>query len=94
VFYHFKKSIPYLLLIAAFFPCPAFADFVGQVEALKSVILGRLFPLAACIGLAFSAYSLLTGNPNARQHVTMAIAGCVVGFGAEGLIELIRGTVR
>ena len=62
-------------------------------EALK-VENGRWYAIAAAIGLGIAAMSFFTGNPNAKQHIVYAIAGCIFGFGAQAIVDFIAQTVR
>jgi type IV secretory pathway VirB2 component (pilin) len=46
------------------------------------------------IGIAIAGISFFTGNPNAKQHIAYAIIGCIIGFGAQGIVDFIAQTVR
>ncbi|MBI3556165.1 MAG: hypothetical protein HY074_07870 [Deltaproteobacteria bacterium] len=46
------------------------------------------------IGLGFAAASFLTGNPEAKKHITYALVGAAVGFGAQAIVDFIASTVH
>jgi hypothetical protein len=46
------------------------------------------------IGMGIAAISFFTGSPNAKQHMVYAILGCVFGFGAQAIADLIGSLVR
>jgi len=95
----FKKSdvaflaglVLYLFFIDAY---PCFADFTSSLIELKTTVTSVILPLVAVIGMAFAAISLFTGNPNAKQHIFYAILGCIFGFGAQAIVDLISQTVH
>jgi len=73
---------------------PCFASFESSLVAVKTKLTGIVLPLLSVIGLAFAALSFVTGNPNAKQHVTYAIVGAVIGFGAQAIVDFIASTVH
>ena len=86
-----------LLLLAALlvtFPDPAYADLEGSVRNIRDQLSGTFLPLLSVIGLLFASFSYLTGNPNSRQHITYALIGAAVGFGAQQIISFISSNVR
>jgi hypothetical protein len=62
--------------------------------AVKMKLTGIVLPLLSVIGLGFAALSFVTGNPNAKQHVTYALVGAVLGFGAQAIVDFIASTVH
>ena len=90
-----------LLTVAAFaalifvlLPNTAYADFEGSLRDLKSQLSNVVLPLLSVIGLLVAAFSYLTGNPNAKQHITYALIGAGVGFGAQAIIDFISSTIH
>jgi hypothetical protein len=79
-----------ILLIAPY----AHADVEGSLRGLKDVLFNAILPLFAMMGLGFAAFSFLTGNPNAKNHLAYAITGAVIVFGAQSILDLIRRTVQ
>lgn len=86
-----------LLLFAAvlvIYPNPAYADLESSVRNIKNQLSGTFLPLLSVIGLLFASFSYLTGNPNSRQHITYALIGAALGFGAQQIIDFITSNVR
>jgi type IV secretory pathway VirB2 component (pilin) len=79
-----------LLTIPAF----AFADVEGSLQNIRTQLTGTILPLLSVIGLGIASISFFTGNPQAKQHVVYAILGCVFGFGAQQIVDLIARMVR
>ena len=82
------------LTLAMLFPDLAHASLEGSLEGIKYKLTGVILPLLSVIGLALSALSFFTGNPNAKQHIAYAILGCIFGFGAQAIVDFIAQTVR
>jgi hypothetical protein len=73
---------------------PCFASFESSLGGLKTKLTVVILPILSVMGLAIAAISLLTGNPQAKQHILYAILGCVFGFGAQSIVEMIASTMR
>ncbi len=82
------------MLIVTLHPNPAFADFESSLRNMKSQLSNVVLPLLAVIGLLIASFSYLTGNPNAKQHITYALIGAGVGFGAQAIIDFISNAVH
>lgn len=83
-----------LALSLAILSIPCFASFESSLIDLKSKLTGVVLPLLSVIGLGFAAVSFMTGNPNAKQHVTYALIGAGLGFGADAIVGFIASTVH
>jgi type IV secretory pathway VirB2 component (pilin) len=85
-----------VILLTAFALAPifAFASVESSLQAVQSKLVGTLLPLAAICGLVVAGFSFVMGHANARQHLVYAIAGAIIGFGAESIISLIRGLIH
>ncbi len=75
-------------------PDAAYASFESSLVDLKSKLSGVVLPLLSVIGLLVAAFSYLTGNPEAKRHITYALIGAAVGFGAQSIIDFISSTIR
>ena len=73
---------------------PCFASFESSLIGLKTKLTTVVLPLLSVIGLVCAAISLYTGNPNAKQHIMYAVFGCIIGFGAQSIVDLISQTVH
>jgi len=94
-----RKNMETLCLFLVFatlilFPDSCFASFESSLMGLKTKLTGVILPLVSVIGLGISAMSFFTGNPQAKQHIVYAIAGCIFGFGAQAIVDFISQTVR
>ncbi len=83
-----------LLLLIICFPSSCFGSLESSLLGLKTKLTGVILPVISVIGLGFAAMSLFTGNPQAKQHIVYAIAGCIFGFGAQAIVDFIGQTVR
>lgn len=84
-------AIPALTLL---FPQFAFASVEGTLAAMQAKLVNVILPLAAILGLVYAGFSFISGSPNARTHLMLAILGCVVGFGAQSIVAFVRGLVN
>ncbi len=75
-------------------PDLAYADLEGSIRNIKSQLSGTVLPLLSVIGLLLASFSYLTGNPNSKQHITYALIGAGVGFGAQAIIDFISSAVH
>lgn len=66
------------------------SSLIGIQTKLTRVIL----PVLSVIGIAWAAFSLLTGNERAKTHIWYAIIGSCIGFGAQSIVDFISQTVR
>ena len=80
--------------IGIFYPELSYAGLESSLMGIKSKLTGVILPLLSVIGIAIAGISFLTGNPNAKQHISFAVVGCIIGFGAQGIVDFISQTVR
>lgn len=85
-------SLPLLLSLAV--PWMALGSVEGSLIAVQAKLVGTILPLAAICGLVVAGFSFVAGHPNARSHLSLAIMGAVVGFGAESIVALIRSLIQ
>ncbi len=82
------------LLATILIPDLAHASLESSLVGIKSKLTGVIMPLLSVIGIAIAAISFFTGNPNAKQHIVYAVLGCMFGFGAQAIVDMIAQTVR
>lgn len=75
-------------------PAIAFGSVESSLVAVQAKLVGTILPLAAICGLVVAGFSFVAGHPNARSHLTLAIMGAIVGFGAESIVALIRSLIQ
>jgi len=90
----FVSVITLAVLFVCFQPSWAFADFEGSLRNIKTQVSGVLLPALAVIGLLLASFSFLTGNPNSKQHITYALFGAAIGFGAQAIIDFLSNAIR
>jgi type IV secretory pathway VirB2 component (pilin) len=71
-----------------------YADVDGSLRNIRDKLTGTILPLVSVIGIAWAAFSLLTGNENAKKHILYAIVGTAIGFGAEAIMRFIQQAVH
>jgi len=89
-----KKNIILFAFAFMLFAPLAHASVESSLEGLKVVLLGSVLPICAVLALGFAAFSFFTGNPMAKQHLIYAVAGSVILFGAQSIVDLIQRVVR
>ena len=82
------------MLALCFVATPCFASFESSLVEMKSKLTGLVLPLLSVLGLGFAALSFVTGNPEAKRHITYALIGAVVGFGAQAIVDFIASMVH
>jgi hypothetical protein len=82
------------ILAGLLVPDIANADLVSSLNGVKLKLTGVILPLLSVIGIAVAAISFFTGNPQSKQHIFYAILGCIFGFGAQAIVDVIAQTVR
>ena len=77
-----------------FLPEMAFGSVEGSLAAIQARLISTVLPLVAILGLIFAGISLVMGNPNAKQHFTLALVGAAIGFGAPSLVAFVRSMIQ
>lgn len=79
--------------VGIFAPDLVHASVESSLAAIQGTLIGRILPLIGIIGIIFAGFSFLSGNPNAKNHLFLAVIGAAVGFGAPSIIAFIRGLI-
>jgi type IV secretory pathway VirB2 component (pilin) len=74
------------------FSLNANASIESSMYAFRSQLSGVFLPALALVGIVIAGISLAFGHQNAKNHITMAVLGSVIGFGADSIIEFVRRT--
>ncbi|GIL16320.1 MAG: hypothetical protein BroJett040_00710 [Oligoflexia bacterium] len=82
------------VLSICFVPDMSFASLESSLLGIKSKLTGFVLPVLSVIGLLLAGFSFLTGSEKAKQHILYAIIGCVVGFGAQAIVDFLAQTVN
>lgn len=91
---HFFWTVAFVTALGLVIPDFAHAGLETSLMGIKHKLTGVILPLLSVIGIAIAGISFFTGNPNAKQHIAYAIIGCMIGFGAQGIVDFIAQTVR
>ena len=89
-----NKIVTALTIALLLMPPLAHASVESSLLGLKSVLLGSILPIFAVLGLAFAAFSFITGNQDAKRHLHYAVIGAVILFGAQSIVDLIERVVQ
>lgn len=73
---------------------PSFASFESSLTSIQMKLSNVVLPTLATMGLLFAGFSFMSGNMNARQHIIYAVVGCILGFGAQAIVDFIATSVR
>lgn len=76
------------------FASSAHASVQSSLENVQHMLVGRIGPVAAILGFVFAGFSYITGNPNARAHLVLAVIGACVVFGASSIVSFIQSMVN
>lgn len=87
-------TVAFVATVGLIMPEFAHAGLETSLMGIKSKLTGVILPLLSVIGIAIAGISFFTGNPNAKQHIAYSIIGCMIGFGAQGIVDFIAQTVR
>jgi len=82
------------IALAILFPELGFCSVESSLDAIQLKLVNKILPALGALGLCFAAGSFFMGNPNARQHLWMAVFGALVGFGSTQIIDFVRTLVR
>jgi len=83
-----------ILILAAFAPELASASVESSLMGIQMKLTRVILPTLSVIGIAWAAFSLMTGNERAKTHIWYAIIGSAIGFGAQAIVEFISQAVR
>lgn len=90
----FFMIMGFTITIGILCPETSYAGLETSLMSIKTKLTGVILPLLSVIGIAIAGISFFTGNPQAKQHIAYAIIGCMIGFGAQGIVDFISQTVR
>ncbi len=69
------------------------ASLESSLLGMKSKLTGFILPVMGVLGMAGAALSFFVGHENAKKHAIYAAVGCVIGFGAQAIVDFISQTV-
>lgn len=92
-----KKSYLYFAVLALtlmVLPELAVASVESSLMGIQTKLTRVILPTLSIIGIAWAAFSMMSGNERAKTHMWYAILGSIIGFGAQAIVDFISQTVR
>jgi type IV secretory pathway VirB2 component (pilin) len=87
-----KKVVFFILilgLLVQITPEMGLASVESSLMGIQTKLTRVILPTLSIIGIAWAAFSLMTGNEKAKTHMLYAIIGSVIGFGAQAIVDFI-----
>ncbi len=72
----------------------ALASVESSLMGIQTKLTRVILPTLSIIGIAWAAFSMMSGNERAKTHMWYAILGSIIGFGAQAIVDFISQTVR
>ncbi len=91
-----SKKVAYLFLSFLILAIPEIgaASVESSLMGIQTKLTRVILPTLSIIGIAWAAFSMMSGNERAKTHMWYAILGSVIGFGAQSIVDFISQTVR
>ncbi len=70
------------------------ASVESSLMGIQTKLTRVILPTLSIIGIAWAAFSMMSGNDKAKTHMWYAILGSIIGFGAQAIVDFISQTVR
>ncbi len=88
-----RKYLPAFLVVSLnLISIASFASLEGAMSSMRTQMSTVFLPALSLVGIVLAAISLAMGHQNAKNHITMAVIGAIVGFGADNIIDFVRRT--
>ncbi|MBL7545513.1 MAG: TrbC/VirB2 family protein [Bdellovibrionaceae bacterium] len=91
-----KRYFYYSVFVLALMIVPqlGFASVESSLMGIQTKLTRVILPTLSIIGIAWAAFSMMSGNERAKTHMWYAILGSIIGFGAQAIVDFISQTVR
>lgn len=91
-----STKVAYLFLSFLILAIPEIgaASVESSLMGIQTKLTRVILPTLSIIGIAWAAFSMMSGNERAKTHMWYAILGSVIGFGAQSIVDFISQTVR
>lgn len=83
-----------MILMVVFLPQLGFASVESSLSGIQTKLTRVILPTISIIGIAWAAFSMMSGNERAKMHMWYAILGSIIGFGAQSIVDFISQTVN
>jgi hypothetical protein len=87
-------SFAIFVIVLVFIPEFGVASVESSLVGIQTKLTRVILPTLSIIGIAWAAFSLMSGNERAKQHMWYAILGSIIGFGAQAIVDFISQTVH
>jgi type IV secretory pathway VirB2 component (pilin) len=87
-------SLSALTCLICLFPEISNASVESSLSGIQTKLTHVILPTISIIGIAWAAFSMMSGNERAKMHMWYAILGSIIGFGAQSIVDFISQTVR
>ena len=91
---HGKYFLLILLILITLTPQFGFASVESSLMGVQTKLTRVILPTLSVIGIAFAAFSFISGHENAKRHIMYAVIGSAIGFGAQAIVDFISTTVQ
>ncbi len=68
-------------------------NFDSKVNSITNMILTKIFPPVAILGLIYAAILAATGDENSKRRMVLVVIAVIVGFLAKFVIPMLQGAV-
>lgn len=89
-----KYFLLILLILITLIPQFGFASVESSLMGVQTKLTRVILPTLSVIGIAFAAFSFISGHENAKRHIMYAVIGSAIGFGAQAIVDFISTTVQ
>ena len=91
-----KENIALFIFVAGLVLIPeiGFASVESSLMGMQMKLTRVILPVLSVIGIAWAAFSFITGHENAKRHILYAVLGSALGFGAQAIVDFISQTVQ
>lgn len=89
-----KIVLAFLFLFMTLAPELGLASVESSLMGVQMKLTRVILPVLSVIGIAWAAFSFITGHENAKKHILYAVLGSALGFGAQAIVDFISQTVQ
>ena len=87
-------TLTVMSLVLVLMPELGLASVESSLIGIQTKLTRVILPALSIIGIAWAAFSMMSGNERAKTHMWYAIFGSIIGFGAQAIVDFISQTVR
>jgi type IV secretory pathway VirB2 component (pilin) len=91
-----REWLSVLIVVSALLIVPEFAhaSLESSLDTIRSRLTGVIMPVLSVIGICIAGISFFSGNENAKRHIAFAVIGCLIGFGAQVIVDFFASLVH